>query len=533
MHWPSRGARLHLLRGVAAASCAAAIGLAATPAHAASWGPVAGGGSETKGTLRIAGGSEIPITEAPWQVRLRLKLNGATGICGGSIIDERHIVTAAHCTYDDLNPLTAGEIIVVSGSSSFDPKPDAMPANGPTPPDQPVSSTVAAIRRHPGYVPSALEDTSPSLDRDDAAVLTLSAPLTLDGVVRQAITLPERNTDLAVGTVLSFSGFGVQSDLRPQPIDGRLRRLSDMRLLNAVTRIGELNGVYLIATSDAGLGCSGDSGGPLVSGSGPAAVLVGLLAYGDPCQPGNTTVFTKVAAAEMLDFIAGSDTPPAAPTGGRDILLTANRSGALPLTPGRVLTCFPGTWTHSPSITISFFDDTGAVRQEGTGRTYTVAAGDVGKRIACRAVARTDGGIGRTPDTGFPPEVENGSAASVGGARRAKLSVALRVRTTDAYRGSSVGVTIRLYSRAAATAINAQACVAVPPGWRVVRRGGAKVSGSSVCLKTRSLRQYTLLYTTISLRPGTNAKTGLVKLKVRAAADNASAAFSSRTFRVF
>ena len=90
-----------------------------------------------------------------------------------------------------------------------------------------------------------------------------------------------------------------------------------------------------------------------------------------------------------------------------------------------------------------------------------------------------------------------------------------------------------MYSRASTAAKNAQACVTVPAGWRVVRRGGAKVSGNSVCLKAKTLRQYELLYTTISIRPGARAKTGLTKVKVRAAADNAAAAFSSRTFRVF
>ncbi len=525
-----RAARLHLLRGAAVAACLAVAGTTASAATGTSTGGVTAPEAGVTGYLRIAGGSQTAITAVPWQVRLKLKLNGASGICGGSIIDAQHVITAAHCTYDGVSPLANSDITVVSGSSAFDPNQNSMPANGTTPPDDPVTSAVSSIRRHPSYVQSARDATGPSEDRDDVAVLTLSAPLTLDGIVRQAITLPERNSDVAVGSVLSFSGFGVQSDIT-NAIDGRLRRLTDMQVLNAVTRIGELNAIYLIATSDSGLGCSGDSGGPLVTGSGSSAVLLGVLAYGEECKAGNTIAFTKVSPAEILDFVNGSSTPPPAPTGGRDILLTADRSGALPLRPGRVLTCFPGTWTHSPAITVAFFDSAGTVLQEGSAQTYTVASADVGKRIACRAVARTDGGVGRTPDTSSLPAVENATAGVA--SKAAKLSVALRVRTTEAYRGESVGVTIRMYSRASTTAKNAQACVTVPTGWRVVRRGGAKVSGNSVCLKTKSLRQYELLYTTISIRPGARAKTGLTKVKVRAAADNAAAAFSSRTFRVF
>lgn len=527
-----RAARAHLGRCLAVVAGVAAAAASAAPAGAG-FGPAGADAPEVTGSLRIAGGSQIAITSAPWQVRLRLKLNQATGICGGSIIDERHIITAAHCTYDDSTPLASSDIVVVSGSSSFNPNSASFAPNGTSPPDQPVTSAVSAIRRHPGYVLSSSTSANPYRDRDDVAILTLAAPLALDGIVRQAIALPERNTDLASGTDLSFSGFGVQSEIT-NALDGRLRRLTDMRALDAVTRIGELNAIYVIATSNSGLGCSGDSGGPLVTGSGPAAVLVGVLSFGEECVAGNTTVFTKVSPGEILDFVNGSDAPPPAPTGGRDVLLTADKNGALPLRPGRVLTCSPGTWTHNPAITVSFFEPGGAVLQEGPSRTYVVATADVGKRIGCRAVASNDGGVGRTPATTSTPEVENPLPATAGSVRaRAKLSVTLRARRREAFRGESVGLTIRLYSRASTAAINAQACVTVPKGWRVVRRGGAKVSGNSVCLKTRTLRQYELVYTTISLRPGSKAKTGTTKIKVRAAADNAAAAFSSRTFRVF
>ena len=43
---------------------------------------------------RIVGGSPIDITAAPWQVLLRI--NNATQ-CGGAIINDSWILTAAHC----------------------------------------------------------------------------------------------------------------------------------------------------------------------------------------------------------------------------------------------------------------------------------------------------------------------------------------------------------------------------------------------------------------------------------------------------
>lgn len=44
---------------------------------------------------RIVGGYVIDITEAPYTVSLRYV---TSHFCGGSIIDERWILTAAHCT---------------------------------------------------------------------------------------------------------------------------------------------------------------------------------------------------------------------------------------------------------------------------------------------------------------------------------------------------------------------------------------------------------------------------------------------------
>jgi hypothetical protein len=514
-----RMARLNLLRALALTVLLLA---AAVPAHAISYGPGDSHSEDAAGFRKITGGSRISVTAAPWQVRLDVD---TTGICGGSIIDPLHIVTAAHCTYNGLSALPASKIKVISGSSSFNTNSGAPNGSGS---DSPITSTVASVRRHPAFIATSDGRTDSRQGRGDVAVLTLTSPLPLDGVVRQAIALPARNSELALDSPLSVTGFGLQSETTGS-LDGRLYRLTDIRLLDAVSRVGEWNAVYLTATSPTGLDCSGDSGGPLVTGSGPSAVLVGLVAFSPDCQAGTASVFTKTSPGEVRDFITGSDSPPRAPTGGRDILLTADKSGALPLNPGRVLTCFPGTWTNSPTITITFSSTAGEVLQEGSSRRYKIATADIGRRIGCHAVARNDGGVGRTPPTGTPPPIEQ----AVSGSTSARLTVSLRSSTDYVFRRDAVTISMRMYSRNTRAAKNAQSCLTLPKGWRVLRRGLAKVYGSSVCRKTRWLAKGKYLITNVALVPNSRARKGLTSLRVRAKADNSKAAFYTRKLRVY
>lgn len=46
---------------------------------------------------RIVGGSKADPGEFPYQVRLNIRSRRGSSLCGGVIIDQRHMLTAAHC----------------------------------------------------------------------------------------------------------------------------------------------------------------------------------------------------------------------------------------------------------------------------------------------------------------------------------------------------------------------------------------------------------------------------------------------------
>lgn len=129
---------------------------------------------------RIVGGEEITIQQRPFQVSL---LYNGGHYCGGSIVNEDTIVTAAHCAQN-----AASRYTVRVGSTSR------------TSGGQVVG--VKSVTNHPKY-------NSATIDYD-AAIIKLSSKLTFSSTVK-AIQLAPNGYNVPDGATCYVSGWGTTS----------------------------------------------------------------------------------------------------------------------------------------------------------------------------------------------------------------------------------------------------------------------------------------------------------------------------------
>ncbi|XP_070509010.1 trypsin-like [Chironomus tepperi] len=221
---------------------------------------------------RIVGGTNATIEEVPYQVSLRYCRTTCGHFCGGSIINQDTILTAAHCVDGDLP-----EWIAVRAGS------DLRSQGGQI-------LQVRNIIIHPEYQRSGLYN--------DVAVLKLSTQLRFSSKV-MPIGLPPRGMSFRSGTPLLVSGWGALLWQGSSP--ERLQKVIVPYVPNDVCgRIyGNIRATSLCAGEEGVDACQGDSGGPLVHNN----FVVGIVSGGSYCAfdgyPG-----TYARTSEFLGFIS-------------------------------------------------------------------------------------------------------------------------------------------------------------------------------------------------------------------------------------
>jgi len=244
---------------------------------------------EVDHTSKIIGGQEATPHQFPWQISLQYHIF-SIGLyrhrCGATIIDETHIVCAAHC----IDGQTKGHFRVLAGAHDLHPiLPDSARQ----------IRKVSQMWQHEGF------------DKDhfnnDVSVLELDEPLEFNDFV-QPIRIADIGQNLTEGTECINSGWGVTDDGRIAeklqyvmlPIVDQETCVADYSEINAVDE-----GMLCAGQAEGGFSpCQGDSGGPLVCpGEDGEYFLAGIVSWGVvPCgQPNLPGVFTN--AGYFRDWI--------------------------------------------------------------------------------------------------------------------------------------------------------------------------------------------------------------------------------------
>jgi secreted trypsin-like serine protease len=236
-------------------------------------------------TGRIVGGEIVTPHTHPYQAGLLISFGGGTGLCGGTVISNRAILTAAHCPINSLSTqvrlgahqLTAAEPTQVHL---------AIPTSG--------------YRLHPNYTPSNLNN--------DIAVLVHPPTFGFTPQI-QAIPLAGADSPSFAGELATVSGWGRISD-GSGATSAFLRSVQNNVITNAQcaatygTNVVVASTICIQTTGGRGT-CNGDSGGPLTVGQGGGRLHIGTVSFGAAagCEMGFPAGFARTSS--FIGWIQG------------------------------------------------------------------------------------------------------------------------------------------------------------------------------------------------------------------------------------
>ncbi|XP_077081831.1 mast cell protease 1A-like [Siphateles boraxobius] len=213
----------------------------------------------------IVNGREAKPHSRPYMVSL---LTNGQHDCGGFLISDEFVLTAAHCW-------NGYEILVVVGAHDL---------------RSSQSSDVIRVKsyiQHPNYIPSPIQN--------DVMLLRLEKKVKLNKNIKW-ISLPKKGEEVEAGILCSVAGWGRLWTNGP----------GSYRLMEAFTTTknqadcqrrwrSSFLASQMICAYGSGGSCKGDSGGPLVCGN----TAVGVTSFGvkNLCNsPERPNVYTKISA---------------------------------------------------------------------------------------------------------------------------------------------------------------------------------------------------------------------------------------------
>jgi trypsin len=239
-------------------------------------------------SVNIIGGAEATTEAYPFMVAVGANLDGRFfQFCGGSLISDRWVVTAAHCTEGfpiELASALVGTDNVSDGSGQI--------------------LAVKALHIHPDYTLTPAEPTGEPvsvLAGFDMALWELAEPIALAESRLNTVQMLRARTDVdATGTLATAVGWGA-SDLDSDLLQQVHVPISDQQACHDVYPAAINFETQICAgVPEGGIDtCQGDSGGPLLvrSRNRREWQLSGITSYGNGCaRPGNPGVYARVSA---------------------------------------------------------------------------------------------------------------------------------------------------------------------------------------------------------------------------------------------
>ncbi|GAD80833.1 S1 family peptidase [Vibrio ezurae] len=276
-------------------------------------GPVPASFAQGVASTYIVNGTPISVQMYPSFASLYFDQLDTSGLhqnyCGGTILDQYHVLTAAHCvegdsyyyTYTSVAPQLQNEQQIIARVGTL-PK-------------------VELIRASEFYYPSTFIDSANLSWPDDIAIIKLEQPMPVSSSdYTQLASLADANVYNVVGTEMLSIGHGyTRSDTGN---DNILQGITQRILSSSACESANISSKQLCLQGDVDIDsqlrnstCGGDSGGPLFWYNGTQYIQVGITSYG-PSQCGDPSADYSSAYTEVAEYrdwidsvLAGREVP--------------------------------------------------------------------------------------------------------------------------------------------------------------------------------------------------------------------------------
>jgi trypsin len=291
---------------------------------------------------RIVNGAPANDGEYPYQAFVLIDLGPfGESYCGGSIVEDRQILTAAHCTTDDFgNPLPLGAFLICVGITDI----DNNDADGQNLDNCPAGNRYSVVQNdvHPDY-----GSRGQGLSHD-VAMLRLNRLITSPNTAVIRVVNANETSLVQPGVNAIITGWGtINEDPPGDPPPGWVLREADVPIVSDTTCAQHYDNLnqpphpqeaydpptMLCAGNEPPPRqdtCQGDSGGPLrVTTSGGEPVLIGDTSWGEGCARQDREGVYGDLQAELNSWVhdnipAARISGPSSATAGQNVTFSQN-----------------------------------------------------------------------------------------------------------------------------------------------------------------------------------------------------------------